>query len=378
MLSAGSIKKFLNGVAESLDLPIMELEMKPGRWVSVLTWKGQNPQLKSILLNSHTDVVPVIQEQWHYDPFEAVKDSDGNIYARGAQDMKCVGMQYVEAIRRLKDEGKTFPRTVHLSFVPDEEIGGKMGMAAFVQREEFKALNLGFALDEGLANPEEEMKAYYGERVVCWLKIKCPGNTGHGSRFIENTAAGKLQKIIDSLLGFRESEKAKLERNRMNLGDVTTVNLTLVQGGFQVNVVPSEFTAMFDIRITPSTDIQEFEEQIKTWCKDAGDDVTYEKTISKAHLTSTSPSDPWWKAFSSACVEKGVKLQVEIFMGATDSRYLRQLGYPAIGFSPMNHTPILLHENDEFLNERVFLRGIDIYTAIIPALASVPPLPGEG
>lgn len=47
-----------------------------------------------------------------------------------------------------------------------------------------------------------------------------------------------------------------------------------------------------------------------------------------------------------------------------------QAGYPAIGFSPMNNTPILLHDHNEFLNENVFMKGIDIYCEIIPALAN--------
>lgn len=36
-----------------------------------------------------------------------------------------------------------------LNLFIDEEIGGKLGMAKFVQHEEFKKLNVGFALDEG-------------------------------------------------------------------------------------------------------------------------------------------------------------------------------------------------------------------------------------
>ena len=48
-----------------------------------------------------------------------------------------------------------------------------------------------------------------------------------------------------------------------------------------------------------------------------------------------------------------------------------QAGYPAIGFSPMNKTPILLHDHNEFLNEAVFIKGIDIYCKIIQELASV-------
>ena len=48
-----------------------------------------------------------------------------------------------------------------------------------------------------------------------------------------------------------------------------------------------------------------------------------------------------------------------------------QLGIPCVGFSPINNTPILLHDNDEFINERVYLRGIPIYEDIIAALASL-------
>lgn len=47
-----------------------------------------------------------------------------------------------------------------------------------------------------------------------------------------------------------------------------------------------------------------------------------------------------------------------------------QIGMPALGFSPINRTPILLHDHNEFLEEGVFLRGIDIYQSIIPSLAN--------
>jgi hypothetical protein len=44
-------------------------------------------------------------------------------------------------------------RTIHFSCVPDEEIGGIDGMAKFLDTDVFKALNVGLALDEGIANP---------------------------------------------------------------------------------------------------------------------------------------------------------------------------------------------------------------------------------
>lgn len=90
-----------------------------------------------------------------------------------------LSFRYLEAVRRLKAEGRHFPRTIHMTFVPgrsgsgrgpfregrvcwgmapsshipdtstDEEIGGHQGMELFVQRPEFQALKAGFALDEG-------------------------------------------------------------------------------------------------------------------------------------------------------------------------------------------------------------------------------------
>ncbi|XP_054243187.1 aminoacylase-1 [Indicator indicator] len=373
--------RFLEHVGTDLGLACQKVEVCQGHVVLILTLQGTNPRLRSILLNSHTDVVPVFEEHWTYPPFEAVKDSEGNIYARGAQDMKCVSIQYLEAIRRLKAEGKCFPRTIHLTFVPDEEVGGHKGMEMFVQRPEFRALNVGFALDEGLASPSDTFSVFYGEKSPWWIKVKCVGSPGHGSRFISNTAAEKMHKVITSFLAFRESEKQRLKSDSsLTLGDVTSLNMTMLEGGVSFNVVPSEMAAGFDIRIPPTVDLKAFEEQLASWCRGAGDGVTYEfhQKCMDQHVTSTEDSDPWWKAFSGVCRDMKLQLKLEIFPAATDSRYIRAAGHPAIGFSPMNRTPVLLHDHNEFLNEQVFLRGIDIYARLLPALASVPPLPAEG
>lgn len=54
----------------------------------------------------------------------------------------------------------------------DEEIGGGNGMKAFVHTDAFRALNVGFALDEGVASPTESFEVFYAERSV-WSKCKC-------------------------------------------------------------------------------------------------------------------------------------------------------------------------------------------------------------
>lgn len=117
--------------------------------VVVLSLFGTCPELKSIILNSHMDVVPVFEEYWTHKPFEADMDEEGRIFARGSQDMKCVGMQYLGAIKDLKRKQTTFKRNIHIVFVPNEEMGGNGGMADFVHTPEFRNLNPGFSLDEG-------------------------------------------------------------------------------------------------------------------------------------------------------------------------------------------------------------------------------------
>lgn len=38
----------------------------------------------------------------------------------------------------------------------------------------------------------------------------------------------------------------------------------------------------------------------------------------------------------------------------------------------MNNTPVLLHDHDEYLNEAVFLRGVDIYEALLEKIVNQP------
>ncbi|GLH01980.1 Aminoacylase-1 [Gryllus bimaculatus] len=295
---------FLKSQAKSIGLPVRVFTVAIGKPIVVLTWQGKEPSLPSVLLNSHMDVVPVFPEKWTHEPFGAEKGDDGRIYARGSQDMKCVGIQYLEAIRRLKHNGVRLRRTVHISFVPDEEIGGKDGMKKFVHTSDFLELNVGFAMDEGMASPTDEFVLFYGERSIWGLHVHCPGSPGHGSLLLPDTAGEKVRHIIDRFMDFRQREKQKLNDNpNMELGDVTTINLTQLKGGVQSNVVPPELVVVFDVRISPSLDHEEFESMVNTWCKEAGPGtwIEYEQKCPRVDVTALDKSNPWWQAFKDTC-----------------------------------------------------------------------------
>lgn len=66
------------------------------------------------------------------------------------------------------------------------------------------------------------------------FRVTAKGKTGHASIMFEDTAAEKLHKVINRFLSIRESEKARLKANRVqDLGDVTSVNMTMLGVGFR-------------------------------------------------------------------------------------------------------------------------------------------------
>lgn len=59
------------------------------------------------------------EEQWTHPPFGADIDAEGRIFARGSQDMKSIGTQYLGAIRAIRNDGmERLKRTVHIVYTP--------------------------------------------------------------------------------------------------------------------------------------------------------------------------------------------------------------------------------------------------------------------
>ncbi|KNC48173.1 aminoacylase-1 [Thecamonas trahens ATCC 50062] len=354
---------------------------------------GTENEAPALLLNSHMDVVTADADAWDHPPFDGVI-ADGRIYARGTQDMKCVTIQQMEALSRLLARGWTPARSVVLTVVPDEEIGGVDGMAALLSFtvEEAAAraageapgpvtiagLPIGFALDEGLANPTPgHYTVFNGERAPFFVDVTATGATGHGSRFIEDTAMEKLIGFANKALAFRAEQAAKLHASGScegkKLGDVITVNLTILRAGKLHNVIPSEARAGLDIRVPPTVGYDELRALLDDWTATDGLSYTFAYEPPLNSLTETS-SSPWYAAFERAvhAAHPDAVCQLEVFPAATDSRYLRALGVPAIGFSPLAGEPILLHDHNESIAVSTFISGIAVYEALLTELTAVP------
>lgn len=376
---------FLRSQAQSLGLETVTLEFSPGKPLLLVTWPGSDPSLPSILLNSHLDSVPAGDlSRWLHPPFSAARSPSGEIFARGAQDDKCIAVQYLEAIRALRPRFAPL-RSVHISYVPDEEVGGFDGAAKFAASKEFLDLNVGFAMDEGQASIGDEFRVFYADRTPWNLVIRASGAPGHGSTMYDNGAMENLMKSVEVVAKFRENQFDLVKAGRAAYSEVISVNPVYFRAGipsptgFVMNMQPSEAETGFDVRLPPTADPDLLKKRIAEEWAPATRNMSFRITekgpfrdhVGRPLMTPTNDSNPWWLVFKNAIAAADGKLaKPEILASTTDARYLRQRGVPVLGFSPMLSTPILLHEHNEFLKDTVYLNGIKVYESLISALSS--------
>lgn len=388
--------KFLNRTINDL-LPaatIRQLTYIEGKPVILATIVGSEPSLPSLLLNSHTDVVPADATSWTKgDPY-APSRGGTRVYARGSQDMKSIGLQYVEALGELMESGWSPRRTIHISFVPDEEIGGIDGMGELIQSAEWSGLGVGFALDEGSPHPKSRFNVYVGERQTWWFFATVRGAPGHGATFPEHTATQIAHGILTKALAFRAKQRLRLD-NGEDIGDVVGLNVAFLESGvpdanhasgYISNMIPDIARVGFDIRVPPAVKPEDMEAEIASWmlCGDEkcpGVTVQFTNKV-KIPFTTDLKSGEWYaKAFFSGLAKAGVKkeqLDIGIFKAATDARFVRKLGVPAVGFSPITETPDLLHKHDEFIQVEGYRKGVRIYMELLKSLADADADVAEG
>jgi len=122
--------------------------------------------------------------------------------------------------------------------------------------------------------------------------------------------------------------------------------------------------------VSPSPD---FEDMIRQWMSEAGPglEMVFIQKMMDQSITSVDEADPWYRALKKAFDKNDLKVKPQIFSAGTDARCIREAGIPAIGFSPMPNTPVLLHDHDEHISQDTFLKGIEIYMDVIENLTNV-------
>ena len=153
----GTVNKDVDGYSEFIKLrsllreyyplthEMLELEMVEDHSM-LYRWPGKKNE-EPLVLMSHYDVVPVVEEQWSHPPFGGVI-ADGAVWGRGSLDNKATLVSILEAVEALLQEGFKPQQDIYLTFGHNEETFGS-GIKSVVSLLEERGVQPGLVLDEG-------------------------------------------------------------------------------------------------------------------------------------------------------------------------------------------------------------------------------------
>jgi acetylornithine deacetylase/succinyl-diaminopimelate desuccinylase-like protein len=156
-----------------------------------------------LLLLGHSDVVPVERENWSVDPFTGVVQG-GEIYGRGALDMKGANAAAVSALLRHVAEGGRFERDIIVLTDCDEE-AGSYG-SGWLAQNHWDKLDCGMVLTEGgwfLAQSDRTtpmlITVTRQDKVYFNLDLYARGTATHSSKPMPDSAVVGLSRAVAEL-----------------------------------------------------------------------------------------------------------------------------------------------------------------------------------
>ncbi|HLY86783.1 MAG TPA: M20/M25/M40 family metallo-hydrolase [Gaiellaceae bacterium] len=342
----------------------------------------------SLLLLSHTDVVLADPAEWSVPPFSG-ELIDGEVWGRGALDMKGEVAASAVAIASLARDGFRPSGDLIFAATADEEVGDDFGLS-WLCREHPDSVRCDFAINEGggerlvLADGSAIYEATAAEKKTAPFRIHVRGRSGHASMpGIADNALVKAATLIERLASFRPEPQLDPELEgflRAVLGEVpplheavdrtraltgagadmveallgATFSPTIISASQKRNVIPALCIVEVDCRLLPGQHPEHVDPMIRAVL---GTDVDYELEWLEAEGGTRSSLDtPLWRALEEwvAATEPGARAAPLCGAGFTDSHWLREaFGTVAYGFFPMTGalTPeeaaLLIHSADE-------------------------------
>ncbi len=285
--------KYINGLLTGAGCETNVLAKVPDRPSLIARLKGQG-NAPPLMLYGHVDVQITTNQTWQHPPFEG-KIVDGYIWGRGALDMKGGVAMMLASFLRAKAEGLTPAGDVVLALLSDEEGFGNLGAKYLVESHPELFKDIRYALGEfgGFTFYVGKQRFYpiqVAEKQACLMKVYLRGPGGHGALPLRGGAMAKLGNLLQQLdkrrlpvhvtpvarqmiqttasglpfpanLILRQLLNPRLtDRVLDSLGTRgqafdpvlhNTVNATIVHGGKNINVIPSEIVLHIDGRLLP-------------------------------------------------------------------------------------------------------------------------------
>lgn len=384
LLTAQYFDKVLSGI------PGVERHVLPvgnGRANFVARLRASNPTKRPVLIMGHMDVVGIDSSKWKTPAFTATIVQEGAVeylYGRGAIDDKGMLATATAALQQLASRRDQLDRDVIFMATAAEEGGPEVGIDEMVTTHFALIKDAEFALNEGGRvrvgdGTVRSVNIQTTEKVSYNVKATATGPSGHASVPLADNVLGALARAVSRVHAWKApvllnettrlyfARLARIEKDpvmkaamlRLSAAGASKLqvdaaaavlsreplhnavlrtgqSLTLMNGGIRSNVIPSDGSATFNVRVLPNDDIRTIVEQFNR----VGGEKQVVFTLDGTPRTSppVSPvSTALYQAMEVAATAMVPTTTVIPFMstGATDGAALRAKGIPTYGILPM-------------------------------------------
>lgn len=216
-----------------------------------------------VILSGHMDVVPVEGQEWTTDPFVLTDKGDGNLYGRGACDMKGFVACCLAALPKMVKAD--FKKPIYFALSYDEEIG------CLAAPELAKAINTHYQETPKYAIIGEPsmMEPIVGQKGIYILETYVNGSAGHSSRIKQEVSA--IHEAMRLILWLEKKMDQLIEDKRLDdrfHPPHSTIHIGLVQGGIAPNVIADKAHFYWDLRTIPMDDIKMIVDEFNTYCRE--------------------------------------------------------------------------------------------------------------
>ena len=330
-------------------------EITPGRSNIEILLKGNHPGPRLLFCGHLDTVTPAGME---IDPFDPVI-RDGKIWGRGSVDMKGGLAAMLAAMIQIKESGEPFAGSVTLIGTVGEECPRNADGAYTLRKRgrfaDFAVIGEATCLDIAAAH-----------KGTLSLEIDIKGKAAHSS----NPALGDsaIYKAVDLIARIKGDLLPRLAERKHPLCGTATLNVGVIAGGIQNNIVPDRCSFTLNRRYIPG----ELEEDIVNEILELWNGLDYppedirievlEETENRVPME-TDPEDPYVGKLLEVCRSLGLDSRIYGANYWTDGAHLRAAGIPTVIFGPGDIKEA--HSAREYIDIDSLRKGMEAYAAFI-------------
>ena len=304
----------------------------------------------------HTDVVPTGPEaNWTYPPFEPT-ECDGQLYGRGAADMKGSLAAMVVAVEQFVAAHPNHTGRIAFLITSDEEGIATNGTVKVVEWLQQQGITPDYCLvgePSSTARCGDVIKNGRRGSLGCTMRIK--GKQGHVA--YPHLASNPVHKAAPAL--------TELTTEVWDQGNqffpATSFQISNINGGTGVtNVIPGELQIMFNFRFSTEVTDQILRQRTEAILDKHGLEYEMDWVLSgQAFLTAEGQLVD--AAVASILDVTGIETELSTAGGTSDGRFIAPMGTQVVELGPVNAS---IHQVDENVN----IADLDTLTAIYQSL----------